>query len=878
MAKQKAFFLSPLEIYKKEHPEAFEKKRRSSGSSSKPKKEKVFNCETCGLSSKCKKPKIQRYGKGEKGILIVGLCPGRNEDKYGIPLIGASGSFLQKKLDLLGINLDRDCIRTNIVRCFPGLDKSGSDIKPTNDQILCCASKLRQDIEEVKPQLIIALGTQAIKSLVDTKGLSSFSVSGTHGLCFPNQEFQAWVGCSYHPSYFCRKKHDRGPIKDDIIFINDLADILAVLGEPLPKPLTKEGNILITDYKEAIDYIEYIIDEGKPTCHDFETNEISCYTKEDARILTVSLSNDVGSAACIPFDFQWDGESAFTESQLIKVILAFNEYLASDVPKVLQNYYMEELWGRYILGQSMNNFVHDTMVSAHVLNCRRLTTNLGFQAYQLTGHDYKKMVNTSKLQEESIEQVACYNNWDTRYTLLSYQDQKRRLAADPELKKFDDWLTNCLRCLANLKHRGMIIDTQILDDLDEQYSKEIKDLYDTIKNLGKVKEFESIEDKKGKKKVFNPDSHVHLGKLIYEMWKEPKKRKTKGGEKGAADKEALVEISENTQNPEVKLFTSSLLRYRKCGSLTKRVENYRRLLDPNNVVHPSFCMHTAATYRSSCSEPNAQNVFNHDEELQVFRKCVKPRPGNIFLEVDYSGMEVRGIGMLSKDEELERQLILMEEWDKEHPEGGPNPWDTHRRWSAKVYEKVIEEVTKLERYAGKNGFVFPSFYGSIPSSIARYEDFRGIPEKHIRDIQEEFWAEYKGVRRWQKESIDYYNKYGGYLGPMGCKRPGPLSLFQLYNNNIQGLAFHLLLDALQRIDDEMIRRGMVSYAFIEIHDSITFDTVPEEVEILVPLATEIMTSKRFDWQRDVPLAVEWEAGTDWYNKSASFFKELVGVR
>ena len=873
MAKQKAFFLSPLEIYQKEHPEILEKKRCPSSKSSSPKQAKVYNCETCGLASKCSKPKIKKYGRGEKRILVVGLCPGRTEDKYGIPLLGAAGSFLKKNLDLLGIDLDRDCVRTTIVQCFPGIDKIGNDSKPTNEQILCCAANLQKDIEEVKPQLIIALGSNAIKALVNTKGLSSFSVTGTHGLCFPNQTYGAWVGCSYDPSFFCRQKGNRGPIKDDIIFTNDLIDILAVLGEPLPKPLSREGNELITDYKEAIDYIEYIIDAGKPTTHDFESTEISCY-KKNSRLLTVSLTNTVESAVCIPIDFQKDGASIFTESQLIQVVRAFNEYLASDVPKVCQNYYMEELWGRHILGQSMNHFVHDTMVAAHVLNCRRLTTNLGFQAYQLTGHDYKKMVHADRLAEETLEDVACYNNWDTRYTLLSYYDQMRRFAADPELNKFNIWLTNCLRCLANLKHRGMLIDTQVLDKLDTQFSKERESLHDSIKKLSKIKEFERKEDKKGKTRTFNLDSHNHLGELIYDMWKEPKKRRTKT-DKGKADKDALVEIAENTKNPNVKDFTSSLLRYRKCGSMTKRIENYRGLLTPDGKVHPSFCMHTAATYRSSCSEPNGQNVFNHDEELQVFRKCIIPRPGNIILEVDHSGMEVRGIAMLSEDEELERQIILMDEWDKTHTDG-VNPWDTHRRWSARIYSKVVEEVTKTERYAGKNGFVFPSIYGSIPASIARYEAFRGIPEKHIQEVQEQFWEELQGVRRWQKDSIAYYNKYGCYLGPAGCKRPGPLSLFQLYNNNIQGMAFHLLLDALQRIDDEMIRRNLQSYAFLEVHDSITFDAVPEEAPEVVELATEIMTSKRFDWMRNVPLAVEWEAGTDWYNKSSKFFKELLG--
>ena len=57
---------------------------------------------------------------------------------------------------------------------------------------------------------------------------------------------------------------------------------------------------------------------------------------------------------------------------------------------------------------------------------------------------------------------------------------------------------------------------------------------------------------------------------------------------------------------------------------------------------------------------------------------------------------------------------------------------------------------------------------------------------------------------------------------------------------------------------------MKSEAIIEVHDSITFDTEPEEAEEVIEMATEILCSKRFKWQRDVPLAVEWEIGNSWY--------------
>jgi len=877
MAEQQAFFLSKEEIFRKEHPELFERKKRSC-SSSKPKKEKIYNCETCKLGSKCNSPKIKRYGKGRKNILLVGLCPGRKEDSSGIPFIGPSGKFLRKQLAIFDIDMDEDCIRTNIVQCFPGLDKYGNDKKPTNDQILSCRPRLLKDIEETKPKLIIAFGTQAIQSLVNTKGLEPFKASNTHGFVFPSQKFQTWIGCSFHPSYFCGRRRDeryeRG--KDDtIVFTNDLADILAYQEMPLPKPLTEEGNHLITDPNEAIEYIDRIIKEKKPSSHDFEANTYNCY-KYGAKLFTVALTNKVESATCIPLWFPKNGKPIFSERDLEKVLDKFREYLRSDVPKVIQNYNMEELWGRNKLGQGMNNFIHDTMVSAHVINCRRETTSLGFQAYHLTGHDYKKMVDAGNLCEELLENIANYNCWDVRYTLMSYYDQLRKLSFDLEKKKFNEWLMGCLPCLANLKDRGILIDTVVMDNLDKEWKEKKKEVENKILSLKGVKELEEKYQKieNNSEWKFNINSGPQVGELIYSVWKEPLTtgKRTKTG-RGKTDRDTLLDIFENTKNKEVKEFISLLLKYKKCDDIPKRAKGYRKLLDRNNRVHPSYNMNIAASYRSSASDPNSQNVFNHDEELKIFRKCIIPRKGNIILEVDYSGMEVRGICMMSKDRELTNQLIKADAWAREKP-NEPNPWDTHRRWAAKLYQLPIEDITKDQRYNGKNGFVFPSFYGSIPSSIARYEAFRGIiKESHIRRVQDQFWEEYNRVREWQKEQIEYYNNEGCYLGPMGCKRPGPLSLHQLYNNNIQGLSFHLLLDGLQRIDDEMRKRGMKSWAFLEVHDSITFDVVPEEAQEVVDLSTKILCSKRFSWQGDVPLNVEWEKGENWYNKSEKKFEE-----
>jgi DNA polymerase len=870
MNKSKPFFLSPLEIYKEEHPEEFEKKSRKVGSSSKTSKTpKVFDCTTCGLKEKCKHPEIKKYGKGQQNILIIGEQPSRSDDKYGFPLVGASGLYLKRKLQkFFNIDLDIDCVRTNVVRCYPGKDKNGKDKKATPKQIQCCREKLLKDIEEVKPKLIICLGTKAVQAVANPKGLSAFAASNVHGLVFPVHEHNCWVGSTYAPAFFVRNRKDSGGKEDDMVFINDLADIIAIKEEPLPKPLSEEGSILITDADQAVELLQYFAVSTKPTTFDYEANTYDAFA-ENAVTYTVSITDEVGSAVCIPFYKKQNGKYVWTKDELIRVTQAFIRYLKSPAPKVVQNYYMEEMWSRKLFNTPMNNFIWDTMVTAHVIHCNRRTTGLGFQAYRLTGHDYKGMVNVKDLSSEPINKTASYNNYDTRYTLLSYQNQKATLETDEELRYFNEFYTRCLRVLANLKFRGMKVDKDVMDEMFDRYTKEKDTIVGDLQKWEKIIEFESREDKKGKTRIFNIDSGHHVREVLYDICKLKKVKMTASQKFGATDEEALFLVKQNTKDPLIQKFIEGILRFRKCCSLTERVQNYRRFMDTTATLHPNYNLNTAATYRSSANDPNSQNVFNHDEELKKFRKCIIPRKGHIILEGDYGGLEVCVIGMLSKDPVLAEQIIARRNWNLANPtaaaEGRLNPHDTHRRWSSRMYQKSFDDITKMERYNTKNGFIFPAFYGSQPKAMARYDGFRGINKKHIQKVFDEFWEEYAEVRKWQQDQIEFYNQNGFYLGPMGCKRPGPLSYYQLFNNVIQGAGFHLLLDGLQRIDDEMIFRKMDSYAFLEVHDSIDFDTHPDEKNEVIQLSTEILESKRFDWQGNIPLEVEWEIGqNNWY--------------
>ena len=843
MSKQPAFFMSEWEIFQKEHPERFTRKKRTS--TRRKSTPKVYNCDTCGLSKNCRSPKIERFGEGRKKILIVGQCPGWVEDSQGRNFVGATGSLLRKSCNYLDIDLDIDCERTNVNRCYPGKNAKGHDITPTKDQIKCCIPNLEKDIQEVQPKLIICLGKSAIQAVLKSSAFKDAPTSDLlHGKVFPYHKYNCWVGCSYHPSFFLHRKRKKDVPDDEIIFSYDLANIISYLDVPLPQPLTSEGNECITDVDEAVSILEYYCDSVKPVSFDFETNMLDSFQTE-AKLLSVSITNEVESASFIPIGLK----GIFTEEEQTRIMIALANFLKSDAPKICQNYYMEEMWGRNILGQPMNNFAHDTMVTAHVINCHVRTTGLAYQAFELTGHEYKHMVDPSKIEDEPLEKTCDYNCWDARYPIMSYKRQKSRLVG--RLGEFNEFFRKGLVTFADYKYRGIQIDEEVLAALEKDFGSEIEDCRKAVEESDAAIKYNEIN-----KKPLDINSPTQIGKLLYGICgvEITKERRTPKSGKGGTSKEVFAEILSTTKDDRVRRILTNVSRYRSSVKVLERAAEYRLVADPDWRVHPTFNLHIPRSYRSSCDGPNIQNVFKHNERQKVFRRCIVPGVGYIFLEPDYSGAEICVAAMISGDPVLTKQIIA-----------GIN---IHWMWASRIFDRVGEEYVKSKeqknlRSDSKNGFFFPSIYGSTPESIARSLQ---LDVNFVKKVQGEFWDEYHFIKEWQQKTIHDYLKNGYVEMATGARRPGPLNINKLYNTPIQGPSYHLLQDACGRIDAELLDRRLKTFAVAQIHDAIILNTHIDEWEEVIELTDTIMCSKRFDWQGDVPMSIEWDAGVEnWYD-------------
>ncbi len=132
----------------------------------------ILHCRKCSLYKTRNHP-ICGEGHPKAPIFIIGEAPGREEDKVGRPFIGRSGQLLDKILAACGFSRDEHVFISNIVRCRPPNNRV-----PTDKEAQACIPYLHRQIEIVDPQILITLGSTAIKRIMQDHAIKISSVRG----------------------------------------------------------------------------------------------------------------------------------------------------------------------------------------------------------------------------------------------------------------------------------------------------------------------------------------------------------------------------------------------------------------------------------------------------------------------------------------------------------------------------------------------------------------------------------------------------------------------------------------------------------------------------------------------------------------------------
>ena len=319
---------------------------------------KSYSCFSCGLYKNCKSPRMKPYGNFKKKILNIGEAPGEIEDQSGKPFQGKTGKVLQKMYSKFGIDLFEDCLNINAVHCRP-VDEHGKNRPPTNFEIECCRRATLNVVYDNQPKVIVLLGNAAVYSMIGHRWKKDLGgIAKWRGFTLPDQDFQAWVCPTFHPSYIERSDSDEVMT----IWKEDLEQTFDMIKEPFP--VYKEPDIDIIEDLSVLDKIKI----GEVAI-DYETTGLKPHATGQ-RIVCTAVADTT------------DHCYVFMMPKTRQELQPFLKLLSNPrIGKIAHNMKYEDAWSTVRLKQPVVNWMWDTMQAAHIIDNRQATTNLKFQTY-----------------------------------------------------------------------------------------------------------------------------------------------------------------------------------------------------------------------------------------------------------------------------------------------------------------------------------------------------------------------------------------------------------------------------------------------------------------------------------------------------------------
>ena len=346
---------------------------------------------------------------------------------------------------------------------------------------------------------------------------------------------------------------------------------------------------------------------------------------------------------------------------------------------------------------------------------------------------------------------------------------------------------------------------------------------------------------------FNLNSPKQLGEILFDKLKLPGAKKTKTGYSTAAD--VLEKLA-----PEAPI-VADILEYRQLAKLKSTyADGLLTCIGRDGRIHSTFHQTITATGRISSTEPNLQNIPVRMELGRQIRKAFVAREGCVFLDADYSQIELRVLAHMSGDEKLIQAYREAQ--------------DIHRITASQVFHVPFEEVTPLQRRNAK-AVNFGIIYGI--SSFGLSQDL-SISRKEAADYIQSYFQTYPKIKAFLDGMVADAREKGYACTLFGRRRPMP----ELKSGNfmtrsfgervamnapIQGTAADIIKIAMVRVNERLKKEGCKARLLLQVHDELLVECPLEEVETVSKLLREEMQGAA---DLSVALEVDMHSGANWY--------------
>lgn len=387
--------------------------------------------------------------------------------------------------------------------------------------------------------------------------------------------------------------------------------------------------------------------------------------------------------------------------------------------------------------------------------------------------------------------------------------------------------------LSDMEQSGILASRSALKEYGDQLSARIQELT------------ESIYQEAGEE--FNINSPKQLGYILFE------KMHLKGGKKTKTGYSTAASVLEKLA-PDVPM-VQNILEYR---TLTKLKSTYADALgdyiQKDGRIHTIFHQTVTATGRLSSSDPNLQNIPMRTELGRSIRKCFPPKEGCVFVDADYSQIELRILAHMSGDEKL--------------IEAYREAKDIHRTTASQVFHVPFDEVTDEQRRNAK-AVNFGIIYGISSFGLSQG---LSISRKDAQKYIDQYFETYPQIKTFLDVLVESAKEKGYAVSLFGRRRPIPELRSSNYmqrsfgervamNSPIQGTAADIIKIAMIRVYHALKKEHMQSRLILQIHDELLIEAPEEEAE----KAKEIlMREMKHAADLKVSLETDCHIGRNWY--------------
>jgi len=821
----------------------------------------IPSCKQCylGQHSQPNTKLVNGIGNSKAQIMFVGEAPGQTEAFTGIPFTGDSGETFNELLALAGIKRE-DCYITNVCKCWPwklednkktgGKSLGNKEPKEFKAEITICKKYLVQEIDEVNPKVIVALGGTALSVLEDkvSKITERKGIPGLYGKKNSSSLYgnRTYIMPTLHPSYVRRN----GGVSTALGITKVAEEVISHFKRAqemvTDQTLHLAHQYTLVDSIEKMEECKKVIFEKKVCAFDIESVGLGI----DDDILGIGFATDIGKAYYIPFlvkAFMSTKLERFFKPDDEKVILGHlaNILESEEVYKTGHNSKLDIRVIRKKLNIEVKNLYWDSMCGAYLLNenGKHGLEDLKNEFLDLLGYTDKcnrESNNQHNMSNCSLKTISDYCMGDCDATYRLTKSQTKEFEKYPDFQwLMDNFYTPLMDVFSDMEFNGVMYDATTANERKISFQQQADEL---LKKMHMLVGFQ-----------FNPNSPHDLIRVLFNVLKLPKVKETKE-HNICTDKDVMTELAK------VHVVPKMIVDYRHLNKMNSTyIDRMLEEMDSDHRVHLPYNPIGTVTGR-----PSSRGLMNIPKTGDIKSLFMAPN-GSKLVQGDLSQAEVRCFAHYAKEEFLIKTFAT---------EG----IDVHCLIASEVknisYEELfrkskIEEIQEFVdlRQAAKS-LVFGILYGRGAESVAEENN---LSLEMAEDFLRRFFKRFPSSKKWIDDTHKLVHETGQVQNIFGRIRRLP-AIFsnkvdlvaeaerQSVNSIVQATASDWTILALIAIYRYIKEHQMPAKLVLTVYDSIVIETKDEYIEQVRRLLVDNMEHK---WHQD--FSVKMKCDTDIYS-------------